>query len=74
MCSDDVAYVRDERSHKDLEYKVEQHHYPPAIKCVVMYDLPPDCSRWAIKTKLNIKGTEMGQISFPIKVYEVKSK
>ena len=74
MCSDDVVYRRDKRSRKNLEYEVEQHIYPPAIDCVVMYDDPPDCSRGAMKTKLYIEGTNKGRISFPIKVYEVKSK
>ena len=44
------------------------------IKGTKMYDFPPDCSRGAMKTKLSIEGTNKGRISFPIKVYEVKSK
>ena len=73
VCSDEVGYGRGKKNHKKLEYEVEQHIYPPTIDCVVMYDFPPDCSRGAMKTKLSIEGTK-SRISFPIKVYEVKSK
>ena len=74
MCSDDVAYSHDKRSRKKLKFEVEQHIYPPAIQFVLNYTYPPDYSQGAMKTKLTIEGTNKGRISFPIKVYEVKSK
>ena len=61
-------------SEEDLESAVKEHVYPPAIHCVVMYESPPDCSRGVKMNKLSIKGTKMGRIDFPFKVYKVKSE
>ena len=61
-------------SEEDLESAVKEHLYPPAIHCVVMYESPPDCSRGVKMNKLSIKGTKMGRIDFPFKVYKVKSE
>ena len=59
---------------EDLKFAVKAHIYPPAIQCVVMYQSPPDCSRGVKMNKLSIEGAKTGQIDFPFKVYEVKSK
>ena len=61
-------------SPKDLKCAVKEHIYPPAVHCVVMYNSPPECSRGVKMNKIIIKGTKMDKISFPFKVYEVKSK
>ena len=74
MHSSEVAYHGGRYSHRDLKSAVKEHIYPPAIHCVVMYDSPPDCSRGAKMLILNIEGIKKKLISFPIKVYEVKSK
>ena len=68
-----VAY-HGKYSHKDLKSAVNEHIYPPAIQCVVMYQSPPDCSRGVKMNKLSIEGAKTGQIDFPFKVYEVKSE
>ena len=74
MHSSEVAYHGGRYSHRELKFAVKEHIYPPAIHCVVMYDSPPDCSRGVKMNRLSIEGTNKGQISFPFKVYEVKSK
>ena len=74
MCSDDVAYGRDKRSRKKLKFEVEEHIYPPAFWFLLNYTSTPDCSRGVKMNILTIEGTNKGRISFPVKVYEVKSK
>lgn len=70
----DVAYGYDKQSRQNLEREVENHIYPPGFWFVLHYTSHPDCSRGALKTKLLIEGDKMGTISFPITVYEMKSK
>ena len=73
MCGDEVAYSHRKMSdRRKLESEVNRHIYPPAIPFVVKYDSPPDCSSGAKTEKLNIKGTNKGQIAFPFEVYQVK--
>ena len=62
------------RFSQGLKSAVMEQKYPPAIRCVVMYDSPPDCSRVTKKKKLKIKGTSQRRIAFNIKVYAVKCK
>ena len=74
MHSSEIAYHGGRYSHKGLESAVENHIYPPAIHCVVMYNSPPDYPRGVKMNRLSIEGTNKGRIFFPFKVYEVKSK
>ena len=74
MHKSEVAYQVDRKSRKGLKSAVEQHIYPPAIHCIVVYSSPPDCSRGATMIDLNIEVTDKEHIPFPLKVYEIQSK
>lgn len=76
VCSSDVVYDIVPNGSKGLESAVKLHIYPPAIHFVVMYSFPLDCyKRSGVEmNSLNIGGTDMTQLSFPFKVYELKSK
>ena len=74
MYSSEVVYDIVPNSHQRLEAAVKLHSYPPAIHYAVIYCFPPDCYRVVKMNNLNIEGTNKGQIAFPFKVYEVKSK
>ena len=75
MCSDEVAYGREEESDKkNLENEVNRHIYPPAIPFVVKYNSLPGCSTVAKMEKLNIKGTSKGRLAFPFEIYQVNSE
>lgn len=76
VCSSDVVYDSVPNGCQGLELAVKLHIYPPAIHCVVMYTLPPNCYQGSIvkMNSLNIEGTDMAQLSFPFKVYERNRK
>ena len=72
MHKSEVVYHVDRKSRKGLKSAVEQHIYPPAIHCIVVYSSPPDCSRGATMIDLTIEVTDKEHIPFPLN--EIQSK
>ena len=76
MRSSDVVYDSVPNGCQGLELAVKEHIYPPAIHYLVMYTFPLDCYEGLAgkMNSLNIDGTDMPQLSFPFKVYELNCK
>lgn len=84
MRSEDIAYankysddVVSKCNIKQLEDEMKALSYPPSIQCIVMYKERPDICGEELKTeeiKLTIRGSSKGELSFPVKVVEVKGK